>query len=41
LMDEAQPRNACVGGLRYRPLHVELEHGFARTFAESTMLGFR
>ena len=26
LPDVAQPRNACVRGLRYRPLHVEMEH---------------
>lgn len=27
LPDIAQPRDACVRGLRYRPPHVELEHG--------------
>ena len=28
LSDIAQPRDTCVRGLRHRPLHVELEHGF-------------
>src|SRR5712692_6845786 len=31
LPDVAQPGNACVRGLRYRPLHVEMEHGFGCT----------
>lgn len=25
----AQPRNACVRGLRYRTLHVKMEYGFS------------
>ena len=31
LPDVAQPRNACVRGLRHRPLHVEMEHVFGGT----------
>ena len=34
LPDVAQPRNSCVRGLRYRPLHVEMEHGFGCTCSQ-------